>query len=312
MAVLGLDTSNYTTSVAVFDGQEGWNRGTLLPVQQGQLGLRQSEALFHHVKQLPALFRVLEKEERLQDLQAVGASTRPRAVEGSYMPCFLAGSSQGEGLAATLGVPFYEVSHQEGHLAAAAWSAGRMDLLDQPFLAWHLSGGTTELLYVTPAGWRVDARRIGGTQDISAGQLIDRTGILLGLPFPAGRGVDVLSEEWSGEEFPFLIKNKGLEFSLSGIENKVKERYGKEEPPGKIARFVLETVSHAVRQATKAAQKEFGALPVLFCGGVAANRRLRKRMEGLDPIFAQPSCATDNALGVAVLTNRALLWEEKE
>ena len=152
MAVLGLDTSNYTTSVAVFDGSNGWNEGRLLDVRPGELGLRQSDALFQHVKRLPSLFEKLKEQGLLSDIRAVGASTRPRAVEGSYMPCFLAGTSQGQCLADTLGVPFYAHSHQQGHLAAAAWSAGHMELLDRPFLAWHLSGGTTELLKVEPDG----------------------------------------------------------------------------------------------------------------------------------------------------------------
>ena len=150
MPVLGLDTSNYTTSAAWFDGRTGRNSGRLLEVRPGELGLRQSDALFQHVKRLPEVISALTGEEGLTGLQAVGASTRPRAVEGSYMPCFLAGASQGQVLSQVLGVPFYAFSHQQGHLAAAAWSAGRLDLLDRPFLAWHLSGGTTELLRVEP------------------------------------------------------------------------------------------------------------------------------------------------------------------
>ena len=168
MSVLGLDTSNYTTSAAIFDGQRGENAGRLLDVRPGELGLRQSDALFQHVKRLPPLLEELLGEERT--LQAVGASTRPRAVEGSYMPCFLAGEGQGRGIAAALGVPFYAHSHQQGHLAAAAWSAGRLDVLDAPFLAWHLSGGTTELLLVKPEGFTVTAEIIGGTSDLSAGK----------------------------------------------------------------------------------------------------------------------------------------------
>ena len=193
MAVLALDTSNYTTSVAVFDGQTGCNRSKLLEVRPGELGLRQSDALFQHVRELPGLFEQLERQGLLDGIAAVGASTRPREAEGSYMPCFLAGAAQGQSLAHVLGVPFYAFSHQQGHLAAAAWSAGRMDLLDRPFLAWHLSGGTTELLNVVPDGANVRAEKLGGTSDISAGQLIDRTGVLLGLPFPAGRGLDALA-----------------------------------------------------------------------------------------------------------------------
>ena len=304
MAVLGLDTSNYTTSLAVFDGREGTNVGRLLSVRPGELGLRQSDALFQHVRQLPALFRELEERGLLADLAAVGASTRPRAVEGSYMPCFLAGASQGEGLASALGVPFFAHSHQQGHLAAAAWSAGRLELLDAPFLAWHLSGGTTELLYVEPEGASVRARAIGGTSDISAGQLIDRTGVLLGLQFPAGKALDALAaEQPKGERFP--VKLKDLTFSLSGVENQVKTRVEKGEAPADIAAFVLNTISDVVRRTTLAALKEWPGLPVLCSGGVASNSRLRQVMEtSCGARFAQPCYSTDNAMGVAILASR--------
>ena len=212
MRALGIDTSNYTTSAAVFDGSGGYNAGRLLEVRPGELGLRQSDALFQHIKHLPGRFAELRAEGWLTGLSAVGASTRPRAVEGSYMPCFLAGEGQGRTLADALGVPFYAVSHQQGHIAAAAWSAGRLELLDRPMLAWHLSGGTTELLYVEPDGVNVRAQCVGGTSDISAGQLIDRTGVLLGLPFPAGKALDALASK-SGPVRGFPVKLNDLTFS---------------------------------------------------------------------------------------------------
>ena len=174
MAVLALDTSNYTTSVAVFDGQTGCNRSKLLEVRPGELGLRQSDALFQHVRELPGLFEQLERQGLLDGIAAVGASTRPREVEGSYMPCFLAGSSQGRGLAHTLGVPFFAHSHQQGHLAAAAWSAGRLDLLDGP-LCW-----TTNRPYWCAAGPELPGRE--GT-----GRIIQTNGCRSGLPGEAGR-----------------------------------------------------------------------------------------------------------------------------
>lgn len=154
--VLGLDTSNYTTSAAWFDGTGGDNTGKLLEVPQGALGLRQSEALFQHVKRLPAILEDLKAADLPRVLTAIGASTRPREVEGSYMPCFLAGESQGKAMASVLEVPFYACSHQQGHIAAAAWSAGRMDLLDQPHLVWHLSGGHDRVT-VRGARWRYGA-----------------------------------------------------------------------------------------------------------------------------------------------------------
>ena len=308
MPVLGLDTSNYTTSAAVFDGAGGRNQGRLLEVRPGELGLRQSDALFQHVKHLPEVVEALLGEEGLGSVQAVGASTRPRAVEGSYMPCFLAGASQGQVLSQVLGVPFYAFSHQQGHLAAAAWSAGRLDLLDRPFLAWHLSGGTTELLRVEPEedGVAVQAEILGGTSDISAGQLIDRTGVLLGLSFPAGKGVEKLSRQVQKREY-YKVKVNGLTFSLSGMENKVRQMVQSGEEPAEIAWFAQETVCRVVQACTKAAMEEYPGLPVLCSGGVASNGRLKELLrQNCGALFAQPQFSTDNAMGTAVLTWRAL------
>ena len=306
--LLGLDTSNYTTSAAVFDGAGGRNQGRLLEVRPGELGLRQSDALFQHVKHLPEVVEALLGEEGLGTVQAVGASTRPRAVEGSYMPCFLAGASQGQVLSQVLGVPFYAFSHQQGHLAAAAWSAGRLDLLDRPFLAWHLSGGTTELLRVEPEedGVAVRAEILGGTSDISAGQLIDRTGVLLGLPFPAGKGVEKLSRQAQKREY-YKVKVNGLTFSLSGMENKVRQMVQRGEEPAEIAWFAQETVCRVVQACTKAAMEVYPGLPVLCSGGVASNGRLKELLrQNCGALFAQPQFSTDNAMGTAILTWRAL------
>ena len=308
MPVLGLDTSNYTTSAAVFDGEGGRNQGRLLEVRPGELGLRQSDALFQHVKHLPEVVEALLGEEGLGIVQAVGASTRPRAVEGSYMPCFLAGASQGQVLSQVLGVPFYAFSHQQGHLAAAAWSAGRLDLLDRPFLAWHLSGGTTELLRVEPEedGVAVRAEILGGTSDISAGQLIDRTGVLLGLPFPAGKEVEKLSRQAQKREY-YKVKVKDLTFSLSGMENKVRQMVQRGEEPAEVAWFAQETVCRVVQACTKAAMEAYPGLPVLCSGGVASNGRLKELLrQNCGALFAQPQFSTDNAMGTAILTWRAL------
>lgn len=300
MSVLGLDTSNYTTSAALFDGRSGENAGRLLDVRPGELGLRQSDALFQHVRRLPELLERLLGEK----VQAVGASTRPRAVEGSYMPCFLAGESQGRGIAAALGVPFYAHSHQQGHLAAAAWSAGRLDLLDAPFLAWHLSGGTTELLLVRPEGWTVSAEIIGGTSDLSAGQLIDRTGVMLGFPFPAGKALDELYAQADVCYEP-RVKLNGLTFSLSGMENQVRSLKEDGERPANIARFALDAVFHVVVRATQEAQRRYPGLPVLCSGGVASNSQLRPWLASYGAVFAEPQYSTDNAMGTAILTWRA-------
>ena len=232
---------------------------------------------------------------------AVGASTRPRAVQGSYMPCFLAGQTLGQCIASVLDVPFYAFSHQQGHIAAALWSAGRMDLMRTPHLAWHLSGGTTELLLVTPEEKNVHAERIGGTSDVSAGQIMDRTGRLLGLPFPSGKALDALAAASDCREL-FRVKLDGLQFSLSGLENKVAQFRAQGHDDGQTARYAVASVCHAVAAVTAAAQKQYPGLAVVFSGGVASNSMLRTRCAQFAPVFAQPQYSTDNALGVAVLT----------
>lgn len=306
MRALGFDTSNYTTSVAEFHGVGGENCSRLLDVKPGELGLRQSDALFAHVKRLPELVDALFSALAPDAVCAVGASTRPRAVEGSYMPCFLAGSSQAQNLARVLDVPFYAFSHQQGHIAAALWSAGRMELLDTPHLAWHLSGGTTELLLVTPEGKNVRAQKLGGTTDISAGQLIDRTGVMLGLKFPAGKEVDALSLASDRKDL-FRVRTDGLYFSFSGLENKVRQYHDAGASAEQTARYALLSVIHAITAVTRAALRDYGGLPVVFSGGVAGNALLRARCREFDAAFAEPRFSSDNALGIALLT-----WRQEE
>ena len=301
MMVLGFDTSNYTTSIAAFDGIRGENRSRLLDVRPGELGLRQSDAVFAHVKRLPeladALFRSVERGE----IRAIGVSTRPRAVEGSYMPCFLAGVSAAQTMAAALGVPCYSFSHQQGHIAAALWSAGRLDLMEKAHLAWHLSGGTTELLLVEPVGKNVRATQIGGTNDISAGQIMDRTGKLLQLNFPSGKALDALSQESASKE-RFKVKTGGLTFSLSGLENKIAQYYGQGHSAQDTAAYAVRSVCDAVVRTTEDALKQYPGYEVVFSGGVASNSMLRQMCAQFHPVFAQPALSTDNAMGIAVLT----------
>ncbi len=303
MSVIGFDTSNYTTSIAYFDGVDGMNCSQLLPVREGELGLRQSDAVFHHVKGLPDLSGRLFSNLNADNITAIGVSTRPRAVDGSYMPCFMVGYSHAKLLSDMLGVPLIECSHQQGHVAASLWSAGRMDLMDQPHLAWHLSGGTTELLLIEPDGKSICCTCIGGTSDISAGQLIDRTGQLLGLPFPSGKHLDALWREAADKDF-YPVKCPELTFSLSGIQNKVSRYFEKTGNKVETAAYTLRCICYAVCKATQNALKQYPGFPVVFSGGVASNQMLREQLVHFDPIFSEPQFATDNAMGVAILTHR--------
>ena len=219
------------------------------------------------------------------------------------MPCFMVGFSHAKMLADGLNVPLVEVSHQQGHVAASLWSAGRMELMDQPHLAWHLSGGTTELLLVEPEGKLVRCTKIGGTTDISAGQLIDRTGQLLGLPFPSGKHLDDLSAQAQNTDV-FKTKCPGMEFSLSGVQNKVNSYFEASQDPAETAAYALRCVCHAVYQATCNALRAYPGLEVVFSGGVASNAMLREKLQPLNPVFSKPEFSTDNAMGVAVLAHR--------
>lgn len=218
------------------------------------------------------------------------------------MPCFMVGYTHAKMLAEAFNVPLVEVSHQQGHVAACLWSAGRLDLMDTPHLSWHLSGGTTELLLVEPEGKNIRCTRIGGTSDISAGQLIDRTGQLLQLPFPSGKHLDKLSAE-SNRSDRFKVKCNGCEFSLSGVQNKVQQYYTGENSANTAA-YALGSVSYAVYTATQNARKMYPGYPVVFSGGVASNSLLRKELASLEPVFGEPQFSTDNAMGVAVLAHR--------
>ena len=305
MIAIGFDTSNYTTSVSYFSSNGFCNCSRLLPVKEGSLGLRQSDAVFHHTQSLPELSGRLFCDIDIRDVHVIGVSTKPRMVEGSYMPCFSVGYSHAKLLSEALKVPLVTCSHQQGHVAAAVYSAGRPELMDQPHLAWHLSGGTTELLLVEPDGKNVKCTKIGGTTDISAGQLIDRTGQLLQMQFPAGKQLDALSRQSINNDF-FRVKCKDLSFSLSGVQNKVQQYFQKNPNPAETAGYALRSVCNAVFSVTQDAMKEYSGLPVVFSGGVASNSMLRSLLTPLQPVFATPEYSTDNALGVAIIAHRTL------
>lgn len=315
MISLGLDTSNYTTSAALYNSDTGVlvQKKQLLPVKEGTLGLRQSDAVFHHTRQLPAMVEALVaaagEQGDFAPLSAVGASTRPCETEGSYMPCFLVGDGVARSISAINGCPLFTFSHQQGHVAAAAFGAGRLDLLDKPFLAFHVSGGTTEVLRVSPGEDTIPhCEKIGGSLDLKAGQLIDRVGGMLGLPFPAGPALEQLAlsvPELKKAERPH-IKTEEDGCHLSGVENQCKKLLDDGKGPGFVARYCLYAVYLAVKSLTAAALEKTGALPVLYAGGVMSNSLLRKQLkEDFGGIFAPPEYSSDNACGVAVLTARA-------
>lgn len=299
---LGIDTSNYTTSLALYCGETGQIRQEKqpLPVEAGQLGLRQSDAVFHHVKQLPPLAEALLQGE---GVVAVGASTRPRDVERSYMPCFLAGEMAGRAIAAALHIPFYGFSHQAGHLAAALLGADALALMGRSFLAFHVSGGTTECLLVSPGeDTPFSIRQIGRTLDLNAGQVIDRVGGMLGLPFPAGPHLEKLAEQ--GGKAPGKAVLKGFDCCLSGLENQCRTLLKQGASAAETARFCQASVGRTILEMALAAKEEHWKLPFLFAGGVMSNKGIREQIQSKIPgaLFAPPALSADNAAGIALLT----------
>lgn len=303
--ILGLDTSNYTTSTAVLDTETGkiHQEKQLLPVKAGEAGLRQSDAVFHHTRQLPEL---MERQAALLakgKLAAVSASARPRNMEGSYMPCFLVGMGTARSIAAATGISLYETSHQIGHVLAALYSAKRLHLLRQPFLAFHVSGGTTDLLYCEPdEAHLLKITLWGGSLDLKAGQVIDRVGLMLGLEFPCGGALEQLAAKSSRVWHSLRPVLKGTDCCLSGLENQCRRMLEQGELPEDIASYCLEMVYETIFLMTQAARAQVGAIPVIYAGGVMSNQRMRPSMAAAVPgcCFAAPEYACDNAAGVAV------------
>ncbi len=300
---LGIDTSNYRTSCALYDTADGRiiSERQLLPVKQGERGLRQSDAVFHHTKQLPVLMEKLFAQSK--ELSCCGYSYAPREAEGSYMPCFLVGENVCRSVAAANGINVYRTSHQKGHVLAALYSCGKLGLLDndEPFLAFHVSGGTTDMLLCRRDKEKVvSLTETGCSSDLKAGQCIDRLAVRLGLPFPGGEELEKLALK-SGRTFKIRPSVKGMDCSLSGVENKCMQMLDKGESPEDTAKFCLDYIYETIAAMTAAGLREYGDMPVIYAGGVMADKliadRLKKRF---DAYFATPELSGDNAVGVAL------------
>lgn len=300
--VLGIDTSNYTTSAALWKCGVMHQSKKLLPVKPGEKGLRQSDAVFHHVQQLPQILDALPFEGA--SITAVGVSSRPRSMAGSYMPCFLVGISAAKTAALSLGVPLHTFSHQQGHIAAALFSANKLDLLKEHFLAFHVSGGTTEAVLCGPDVENIFSTLIvAQSLDLKAGQAVDRVGVMLGLPFPAGPELEKLALQ-SNRSFSIRPSMKGEDCSLSGVENQCHAMMMKGIPKEEIAAYCLQSIFAALDGMASSLLKKYGSLPLLFAGGVMSNSILRDELtQKYGAFFAEPVFSADNAAGVAVLAS---------
>lgn len=302
---IGIDTSNYTTSCALFDAYECRfysNVKRLLEVGEGERGLRQSDAVFAHIKNLPSVTKEALADIEPSELCAVGVSATPRDADGSYMPCFLSGEAAASTLANAVKKPLHRFSHQAGHVMAAIWSSESPDLLTREFIAFHVSGGTTELLHVKPRGVGFDIEKLGGTLDLNAGQCIDRVGVAMGLDFPCGPRLEELALANSEKLDKPKLSVKGCECNLSGVENKAARLLADGKNREFVAAYVLDFIARTLIELARNAISDRN-LPVLFAGGVMSNSIIKDMISrrGFDARFAEPRFSSDNAAGCALL-----------
>ena len=302
MVCLGIDTSNYTTSAALYFSQD--NRivqaKKLLPVKSGEKGLRQSDAVFHHTVQLHDVLRCLFENDVRPD--CICASSSPCRQEGSYMPCFLVGANTADSICTVCGIPLFKTSHQHGHIVAALFSCGRLDLLEKPFIAFHLSGGTTQALLVEPDSKELfKCTVVAQSLDLKAGQAVDRVGLMLGLDFPCGPMLDKLAQT-SSARYTIRPYRKDGNCSLSGIENKCRQMIEKGEVKEDVARYCIDYICASLDEMTAYLLGQYGNLPLVYSGGVMSNSIIREKISRKFPAhFASAEFSCDNAAGVAII-----------
>ena len=314
---VGFDTSNYTTSAAVCteDGKVIANIKSPLPVEAGACGLRQSDAVFAHLKNLPDVCEVLRAVTADYTVAAVGYSAYPRDAEGSYMPCFLAGKTAATSFAAALGVPLYAFSHQNGHIMAAAYASGQMEKLMQgPFVAFHVSGGTTEAVLVTPEHGSIGkVTLVGETADLNAGQAIDRIGVAMGLSFPCGKEMEQLALQCDEKIKGLKTCVRNGNCHLSGLQNICARLWQQTQDRAYVSKYVFAFVGKTLQQMTDALDERFGHLPIVYAGGVMSNRYLQDLLSRRqDTYFAEPQYSADNAAGIALLGRAAFMAEHNQ
>ncbi|MCQ2353559.1 MAG: peptidase M22 [Clostridia bacterium] len=312
MLFCGIDTSNYTTSAALCDGEGNIiaNIKKPLPVKDGDCGLRQSDAVFAHVKNLPEVMRTLSEVLDGNTPDAIGVSYAPRTAEGSYMPCFLTGIAAAESMSAGNGAPVFRFSHQQGHIMAAYHTSGAEaeNASRDEFLAFHVSGGTTELLKVKPLGEGFDVALAGGTEDLNAGQAIDRVGVALGLHFPCGPEMDRLAHEYVGEIKGVRVSVNGMKCNLSGLQNLAVNMIQHGEDPCAVCAFVFTFIGKTLYKMALNAREICGDLPIVWAGGVMSNSIIKTMLSGLGKVyFAEPQYSADNAVGTALLCREKFL-----
>ena len=307
--VVGIDTSNYTTSCAIcdMDGVIVENYKVLLPVKDGENGLRQSDAVFAHVKNFQTISEKIKEKHADYEIVAVGYSAYPRDAEGSYMPCFLVGKAVAEMISALYGIPSVACSHQAGHIQAAIYSSGFVPV--GKFIAFHVSGGTTEILLVNPKDKGFDIEIVGSSVDLHAGQAIDRIGVMMGMKFPCGKAIEDSAMNNKNKIPPVKTCVRGYSCNLSGLENLATRLFLETKNVSLVSAYTLEFISKTITEITENLRRDYPDASIVYAGGVMSNRiiqnNLRKRFAKV--YFAEPQFSADNAAGVSLITRKNLI-----
>ena len=305
-AILGIDTSNYTTSCAIvsINGEVLENFKILLPVKDGERGLRQSDAVFAHIKNFQIIADKLKEVNNKYEFMAVGYSAFPRDCEGSYMPCFLVGKSFAEMISALYCIPSYAFSHQSGHICAALYSSGAE--FKEDFIAFHVSGGTTEVLYVQPDDEYFTITKIGGSNDLHAGQVIDRIGVEIGIGFPCGKEMEKLALNCTDALPKFKVSVQDYECNLSGLENLAKKLLMQTDNKALVSKYVFHFIGECIKKITYNLKSKYGNIGIVYAGGVMSNTIIKNEIKSNfnNVYFAEPQFSTDNAVGVALLARK--------
>lgn len=313
-AFIGIDTSNYTTSFSICDinGQILNNFKVPLRVKEGERGLRQSDAVFAHIKNFPEIAKMIAVNSDKYDFLAVGHSAFPRDVEGSYMPCFLVGEALSDMIASLYKIDNYRFSHQTGHIRASMYSSGAE--FDKNFIAFHVSGGTTEILHVTVENNNYVINLIGGSKDLHAGQLIDRVGVAMGLQFPCGPKIEQLSK--ANDKVIPAIKTcvNGFLCNMSGAENSAIKIYEQTKDMSLVSDYIVSFVYKTIEDLTLNLREKYPYEQIVYAGGVMSNSIIQNKLKNTfeNVYFASPEFSSDNASGIALLTREKFLNKEDE
>lgn len=309
MITLGIDTSNYASSIAVIDYEKNevlLNEKQFLPVKQGECGLRQQDAVFSHIKNLIDMLELVHNKFDLSRVQAVGVSVKPTNEEGSYMPCFLVGKLLSQMVKAVKDIPVIQTTHQDGHLNSALFSLNNESLYSQKIIVFHVSGGTTDMILVDNGNI---VETVGSSNDLFAGQAVDRLGVKLGFPFPAGVYVSQLAQQCS-ETIKPKVSVKGLSCNLSGLQNQCEKLIADGRDNSYVCKYCLSFIARTLIKMAENARKEFGNLPIVFVGGVMSSGTIKEIVqENMDnTYFVQPVFSSDNAIGTAAVAARKVIY----